>query len=623
MIKVKKSMGKKNILSGAVSAILAAFGFFSAATLAGSAWGLYRFLFIPVLLVLNWLFVAQLTLNFAQAKKKWKCIAELILVAIFGTLLIKSFVVYIFPVARMAVPQAMLFGFGWSIIGMALAYVLIYRIAKISWQGRAYKSQGMAKYLIYCIPSVIILGVVFAIYYPGVGSGDTLYIWDQIHANNYTDTHPLMFLMLYKGLSLLWDNIAVITLFQLVTCVAAFGYVAYYFSGKGLSKFWSWAIAIALPLLPINAFYSVMLWKDIPYSIGLLIFIVFAIKVLEDDWFKKLINIVWFVLVGLFVMFMRHNGFIPILGMVGLMGLYYLCKHHWKTMFKVAVAAIALVVLFYGIKSGVGAMLDRKEASAADDGQTVEESVSYDNKTIIPTVFPTTIAMQQLIYIEHYYGDTFTPEQKEKFGLYLKQEALKEHKFEYRMGNKYGPNWEFYHKPYLTQKGIAIPDLPAFWDYYFEVCSQHPVTALESYQKLTGIIWASVGYGPTAYRGYGYDDFTQYASQGYTDFMQPAKDALDRTVFGLYNGFFIIFNRPALYLFVILLFCFAGVKRHKSKYLIVMSAVFLNIAGYLVVITAQDVRYFFINMLAFIVAIAYAAMKPEAGAPEAVTVDEK
>ena len=211
-------------------------------------------------------------------------------------------------------------------------------------------------------------------------------------------------------------------------------------------------------------------------------------------------------------------------------------------------------------------MLDRKEAVAADEGQTVEESVSYDNKTIIPTVFPTTIAMQQLIYIQNYYGDTFTPEQKEKFGLYLKEEALEEHKFEYRMGNKYGPNWEFYHKPYLTQKGIAIPDLPAFWDYYFEVCSEHPITALESYQKLTGIIWASVGYGPTAFRGYAYDDFTQYVSKGYASFMQPAKEALDNTVFGLYNGFFIIFNRPALYLFVILLFCFAGIKRHKSKY---------------------------------------------------------
>jgi hypothetical protein len=612
MIKVKKLVDKKNIIPAVVAAVLTVFGFFSIYMYAGSAWGLYRFLFIPVLLVLNWLFLAQLKHNFTQAKKKWKCIAELILVLIFGTFLIKSFVIYIYPVARMAVPKAMLFGFGWSIIGMALTYVLIYWIAKLSWQGREYKSQGIAKYLMYCIPSLIILGAVFVIYYPGVGSGDTLYIWEQIHANNYTDTHPLMFLMLYKGLSLIWDNIAVITLFQFITCVAAFGYVAYYFSGKGLSKFWSWAIAIALPLLPVNAFYSVMLWKDIPYSVGLLIFIVLSIKVLEDGWFEKIINILWFVLVGLFVMFVRHNGFIPILGTVGLMGLYYLCKKHFKTMFKVAAAAIALVVLFYGIKSGVGSMLDRKEAVAADEGQTVEESVSYDNKTIIPTVFPTTIAMQQLIYIQNYYGDTFTAEQKEKFGLYLKEEALGEHKFEYRMGNKYGPNWEFYHKPYLTQKGIAIPDLPAFWDYYFEVCSEHPITALESYQKLTGIIWASVGYGPTAFRGYAYDDFTQYVSKGYASFMRPAKDALDNSIFRLYNGFFIIFTRPALYLFVILLFCFAGVKRHKSKYLIVMSSVFLNIAGYLVVITAQDVRYFFINMLAFIVAIAYAAMKPAA-----------
>ena len=255
--------------------------------------------------------------------------------------------IYIYPVARMAVPKAMLFGFGWSLIGMALTYVLIYQIAKISWQGREYKAQGIAKYLMYCIPSAIILGAVFAIYYPGVGSGDTRYIWEQIHANNYTDTHPLMFLMLYKGLSLIWDNIAVITLFQFITCVLAFGYVAYYFSGKGLSKFWSWVIAIALPLLPVNAFYSVMLWKDIPYSVGLLIFIVLAIKVLEDDWFKKLINILWFALVGLFVMFMRHNGFIPILGTVGLMGLYYLCKKHWKTMFKVAVLQLSRWLYYF------------------------------------------------------------------------------------------------------------------------------------------------------------------------------------------------------------------------------------------------------------------------------------
>ena len=46
-------MGKKNIISGAVSAVLTAFGFFSIYTYAGSAWGLYRFLFIPILLVLN------------------------------------------------------------------------------------------------------------------------------------------------------------------------------------------------------------------------------------------------------------------------------------------------------------------------------------------------------------------------------------------------------------------------------------------------------------------------------------------------------------------------------------------------------------------------------------------
>ncbi len=327
---------KKKIIIGLISLALTAFEFFSANKLLHEDWGLLTLLLIPVFYCVDLFFISFFIVDYKNAKKKWKSAAGLVLVFLFGTLLIKSFIIYIYPLATMPMSTALLYGFGWSLVGTSLTYLLKTLLMSISWQGTEYSKKGLIKYLFYCIPSIIILGVVFAIYYPGVGTIDTLYIWNQIHANSYTDTHPLMLQIFYKGLSLIWDNIAVITVFQYIICTLAFGYVAYYFSGKGLKKAWSWAIAIALPLLPINAFYSVMLWKDIPYSIGLMLFIVLTIKVLEDGWLKKSINILWFVLVGLFVMFVRHNGFIPILGTIGLLGLYFLIKKHFKTIFKLA-----------------------------------------------------------------------------------------------------------------------------------------------------------------------------------------------------------------------------------------------------------------------------------------------
>ena len=605
---MKKIITQKNILI-LFSAVLTAFEFFSIYKNFNQSIGIFCFLLLPVLFLLNFAFIKFFLEEHRGIKNKWKIVLEIVLLFVFGSFLIKSFIIYIYPFARMGKAVAAAYGFGWSLFGMAVTYLLKHFLLKVNWQGKVCSKKELLIFLKFCIPSVIILGAVFIIYYPGVGTVDTVYIWDQIHANNYTDTHPLMFLMLYKGLSLVWDNIAVITLFQFILCILGFGYTAYYFSTKGMKPLIGWIIAVALPLLPINAFYSVMLWKDIPYSIGLLVYIILTIKVLEDNFLDKNINILYLILTGLLVMFMRHNGFIPVLGTVGLIWFYNLINKNFKNVIKITIIGVALVVLFYGTKTGVGMLLDKKESAAEE--AAAAESVSYDNKTIIPSVFPTTIAMQQLIYIENYYSDTFTQEQKEKFALYLKVDEVEAHKFKYRMGNKYGPNWEFYHKPYLTQRGILIPDLPAFWNYYYEICRQHPITALESYQKLTGIIWASVGYGPTALRGYGYDNFTQYVGAEYSQFMSPAREFLDNLVFKVYSGAFIVFSRPAFYLMVILIFCFVGYKRHKWKYIISMSPVFLNVAGYLVVITAQDVRYFFINMLAFIVAIFYATMKSE------------
>lgn len=598
---MKEKLKKIPIIDLIICIILSTLQFYSVHTFFAEMIKSYTLFFTPIIFIITY-YMIRVIKNELKSSNKIKYLFQLVLVFIFGTILIKSFIINIYPIAIMEMQKAIIYGVGWSLFGMSILLNLKVLLRKISFKGKMFEEKGLKSFLLYCIPSVVILGAVFVLYYPGIGSIDTLVIWSNIQNSHYSDAHPIMLMMLYKGLSLIWNNIAVVTLFQVIICILSFGYTAYYFFCKGLKKIWCFAIAVILPLLPTNTIYSILLWKDIPYTIGLLVFTIFIMKIIEDDYLYKYKNIVKLVVVGIFVMFMRHNGFIPIIGGIGLLGLYFLIKKHYKYVFKLIIVGVFLVAGYYGLKN-ITLNLINKDTSP---GKT---SATYDGNSLMTLSIPTTVFTHQIIYIQDEAGDEFTTEQREKFDEFFYADMVENHKFKYRQGDKYGPNWQFYHKPYETVK--VIPNGMDLVRYYFGLFKEHPIMALDSYQKLIGIIWSSSDYGPIAYRGYFVNGLRGYVSQEYRNYMSPVTDFLDKYIYDVYKGALIIFVKPAFYLLIILLMCYVSYKRHKWKLILIMSPVFLNMIGYFVAIASQDVRYFYINFLAFIIAIFYAFMKNE------------
>ncbi len=162
---------------------------------------------------------------------------EQLVVLVAGNLVIKSYVIYILPIAyESSIISSGIIYIGWSVIGCGLIYLITDLLNRVSWQSDTLKRQGIKQYLLFCLPSFIILGIMYAIYFPGTGTIDSTWLWQLIHENKFSDTHPLMLMIYYKFLTLLWDNYGVISLFQYLITVFTIGYAVNYFASKRVKE---------------------------------------------------------------------------------------------------------------------------------------------------------------------------------------------------------------------------------------------------------------------------------------------------------------------------------------------------------------------------------------------------
>jgi hypothetical protein len=118
-------------------------------------------------------------------------------------------------------------------------------------------------------------------------------------------------------------------------------------------------IKILIPLLILfsgfvmNSMMAITLWKDVPYSIAVLLFTTLLLKIVfsNGEWLLISSHILWLGLVGALVALFRHNGF-PV-SLITLIILLVIYKHFWKHI-SAAIGVILLILLvvqgpFYSI----------------------------------------------------------------------------------------------------------------------------------------------------------------------------------------------------------------------------------------------------------------------------------
>ena len=208
--------------------------------------------------------------------------------------------------------------------------------------------------IIFLIP-VIIFSFYLYVYNPGILTFDSFNQVHQIASGHYTNWHPFFHTFIEMLLYKIYSSPATVAIFQILVFSIIWMVICKYFRNndeninladiKSDREFIIQSIiTLIICLIPINAIYSITLWKDVLFSYGIL-FLCFLIKVMIDK--KCKVSIRFIVLMG-FVMAcvaqLRLNGIYVIVPLLIILA-YYLYKHDKTEKFFIKLPVIAIIFI--------------------------------------------------------------------------------------------------------------------------------------------------------------------------------------------------------------------------------------------------------------------------------------
>lgn len=208
--------------------------------------------------------------------------------------------------------------------------------------------------------SVIICAVLILIawtpyflrYYPGIVTSDSYSQIEQtIGKIDLQDHHPIthtaiigifinLGLLIFKNIN---TGIALYSLASMVIMAILDSLVLRYLSKKKVPAPVRIIILLYYMFYPINATYSVTMWKDVIFSGLVPIFLILCMELIfnTDEFFSKKRNVVIYIIVALFTILLRHNGLYAVI--LTLPFILIVLRKHWK---KVLPLFIGVVVAY-------------------------------------------------------------------------------------------------------------------------------------------------------------------------------------------------------------------------------------------------------------------------------------
>lgn len=244
----------------------------------------------------------------------------------------------------------------------------------------------------------------FLLLFPGVISYDTIIEINQCLTGDYTNHHPFVHVMLVSlmlelsklvGGSLV-TGIAFYVFLQMFIMSGIFAYSISFLLQKRIHKYILVFLFGYYALLPVNAIYSVTLWKDILFSGFCLLLVIQFIKICYEP---KLIQSKKFfislaLLLVLFCTF-RHNGFYAVLLFTPI--LLFINRRFFKSYFLLVFVVVALVqsyssVLLPALGVKKGSMREALSIPLQQIARTVKyhgHEIELEDKKIIRQVLET------------------------------------------------------------------------------------------------------------------------------------------------------------------------------------------------------------------------------------------
>ena len=459
------------------------------------------------------------------------------------------------------------------------SYLLRAELQKQSTTGRWYMI------FLYSLPSLIIFTLVWLAAYPANMSPDSIYVWTAVVRNSYDALHPIFYALGMKLFTYIWESPAILIIVQILLCTFTFAYMIYRLRQCGANKYLCAIAAVVIPILPVNAIFAVTLWKDVPYTMGLILISVELVRAIKDkSYYSKISNIAFFAGTVIFTMAMRYNAPYVLLFSIAVY-IVILLTQKMKKQALINIAVIAGCILVY-----IGASFIAKAALGE----------KYTDKDTSCSFYA--LPLQGMIALYHDSPQSITSEQMEKLEEYLYMDELADHIDRYQENDR----WRNYARTLTIINTEEVDgNKKDFWGLYLEFLIKEPKIILRAYFDQTAIIWYSrdVSYisGMPWYIHYDDEYEIVVRHSKFTWLSERINAELTKSEKGL-RGFF---EHPASMMLLILLLGYVGIRKKG-----IMSAVFIlpalfNSLGYMATIEGQCTRYTYINYTIAIVYFVY------------------
>ncbi len=255
----------------------------------------------------------------------------------------------------------------------------------------------------------------FLRYYPGLLTADSCAQMAQAIGNaELSNHHPIfntaliaLFVNIGRGIfGNINSGVAVYILFQMTIMAIMLSTVVQYLSKRGTPTIVRLITLLYYMFYPINALFSVTMWKDVMFAGIVPIFLILCNDLVfnTDKFFEKKKNIATYIIITIFIFFMRNNGMYLVIFTMPFIAI--VLGKYWK---KVIPMFLSILILYFGIKTVIFSALDVKQGSVA-------EMLS--------------ISLQQIARVQKYYGEDMDDELKEEINSFFNCKNI---------GEKYNP----------------------------------------------------------------------------------------------------------------------------------------------------------------------------------------
>lgn len=192
----------------------------------------------------------------------------------------------------------------------------------------------------------------FLRYFPGIVTSDSYSQIEQtIGILSPDDHHPITHtaiigVFVNLGLLILKNINAGIALYSIASMIIMAilnSLVLKYLNKKKIPLFVRIVVLLYYMFYPINAMYSITMWKDVLFSGLVPIFVILCIELMfnTEQFLSKKRNIAIYILVSLFTILLRHNGLYAVI--LTLPFMFIVLRKHWK---KVLPMFIGILVVY-------------------------------------------------------------------------------------------------------------------------------------------------------------------------------------------------------------------------------------------------------------------------------------